>query len=115
MNRRILLSFDFNRLTPCSSLSRYEQDRNSLNHPAQARTKRIPANRALNTVTSAATVSGSGPSAWAIRRASSGISAPLTDWRGNSAYRLQAAQNLLQRFFLETQGEAGVSLQRGAA
>ncbi|MFC1797635.1 hypothetical protein ACFL1V_11205 [Pseudomonadota bacterium] len=27
---------------------------------------------------------------------------PLTDWRASSGYRMLAAQNLLQRFFLET-------------
>jgi len=40
---------------------------------------------------------------------------PLSDWRGSSDYRMQAAQNLLQRFYLETQGEPGVRLQRGMA
>jgi xanthine dehydrogenase small subunit len=48
---------------------------------------------------------------------------PLTDWRGSAAYRMQAAQNLLLRFFLETQdsssahfpGHFPVQLQRGSA
>jgi len=40
---------------------------------------------------------------------------PLSDWRGSSDYRMQAAQNLLQRFYLEIQGEPGVRLQRGVA
>ncbi len=51
---------------------------------------------------------------------------PLTDWRASSDYRMQAAQNLLQRFFLETQfyheirgvpgiGVPGIQLQRGAS
>jgi xanthine dehydrogenase small subunit len=30
---------------------------------------------------------------------------PISDMRASSAYRLLAAQNLLKRFFLETQGE----------
>jgi xanthine dehydrogenase small subunit len=40
---------------------------------------------------------------------------PLSDWRASSGYRMQAAQNLLQRFFLETQGDAPAQLQRGLA
>jgi xanthine dehydrogenase small subunit len=31
--------------------------------------------------------------------------APLSDLRASSAYRLQVATNLLQRFYLQTQGE----------
>jgi len=38
---------------------------------------------------------------------------PLSDWRGSTEYRMKAAQHLLMRFFLETQGEAPVQLQRG--
>lgn len=38
---------------------------------------------------------------------------PLTDWRASSSYRLQAAQNLLHRFYLEVQGESPAQLQRG--
>ena len=30
---------------------------------------------------------------------------PLSDWRGSSSYRMEAAQNLLQRFWLESSGE----------
>lgn len=37
---------------------------------------------------------------------------PLSDWRGSSEYRMKAAQHLLMRFFLETQGENPVQLQR---
>jgi len=40
---------------------------------------------------------------------------PLNDWRGSSDYRMQAAQNLLQRFYLETQNVAGVRLRRVVA
>jgi xanthine dehydrogenase small subunit len=40
---------------------------------------------------------------------------PLSDWRASSGYRMQAAQNLLRRFFLETQGDAPAQLQRGLA
>lgn len=40
---------------------------------------------------------------------------PLSDWRGSREYRMQAAQNLLQRFYLETQNVAGTRLQRGVA
>ncbi len=40
---------------------------------------------------------------------------PLSDWRGSSDYRMQAAQNLLQRFYLETQNTADARLQRGVA
>ncbi len=35
---------------------------------------------------------------------------PLTDWRASSEYRMLAAQNLLQRFFLETTGSETVQL-----
>ena len=38
---------------------------------------------------------------------------PLTDWRGTSEYRLLTAQNLLERFFLESQSaDHAVRLQR---
>lgn len=40
---------------------------------------------------------------------------PLTDWRGSSAYRMHAAQNLLLRFYLETQDQLRVQVQRGVA
>ena len=39
---------------------------------------------------------------------------PITDMRASAGYRLLATQNLLRRFFLETQGQ-GVKLERGAA
>jgi len=39
---------------------------------------------------------------------------PISDMRASAEYRLLAAQNLLRRFFLETQGEAA-RLERGAA
>jgi xanthine dehydrogenase small subunit len=39
---------------------------------------------------------------------------PLSDWRGSREYRMQAAQNLLQRFFLETTGHGSVQLKQGA-
>ncbi len=32
--------------------------------------------------------------------------APLSDMRASSAYRMQAAQNLLKRFWFETRSEA---------
>ena len=35
---------------------------------------------------------------------------PLTDWRASSEYRMLAAQNLLQRFFLETTSDETVQL-----
>lgn len=35
----------------------------------------------------------------------------LTDWRASKEYRLLTAQNLLQRFFLETTGREAVSLE----
>lgn len=38
---------------------------------------------------------------------------PLSDWRGSRDYRMQSAQNLLQRFYLETHETAGSRLQRG--
>jgi xanthine dehydrogenase small subunit len=38
---------------------------------------------------------------------------PLSDWRGSSEYRMTAAQHLLMRFFLETQCDSPVQLQRG--
>jgi xanthine dehydrogenase small subunit len=42
---------------------------------------------------------------------------PLTDWRASSAYRMLAAQNLLQRFWLESASpvDAPVRLAAGAA
>ncbi|HKX54590.1 MAG TPA: xanthine dehydrogenase small subunit, partial [Xanthomonadales bacterium] len=46
--------------------------------------------------------------AWTLERVQAAQQAlledfePLTDWRGSSAYRMQAAQNLLLRFYLET-------------
>jgi len=40
---------------------------------------------------------------------------PLTDWRGSREYRMQAAQNLLQRFYLDTESTAASRLQRGVA
>lgn len=51
----------------------------------------------------------------AAQRALSQDFTPLTDWRASSEYRMQAAQNLLWRFFLETQGSAPVQVQRGVA
>ncbi len=47
---------------------------------------------------------------------------PLTDWRGSSEYRMKAAQNLLLRFYLETQDQSPkhspeklqLQVQRGA-
>jgi len=39
---------------------------------------------------------------------------PITDMRASAEYRMLTAQNLLRRFFLETQGEAQ-RLERGAA
>jgi xanthine dehydrogenase small subunit len=36
---------------------------------------------------------------------------PLTDWRASREYRLLSAQNLLQRFFLETTGRQNVSIE----
>jgi xanthine dehydrogenase small subunit len=38
---------------------------------------------------------------------------PLTDWRASSEYRMLAAQNLLQRFYLETSGREPVQLAVG--
>jgi xanthine dehydrogenase small subunit len=38
---------------------------------------------------------------------------PLTDWRASSEYRLLVAQNLLQRFFLETTGAEPAQLAAG--
>ncbi len=38
---------------------------------------------------------------------------PLNDWRGSAEYRMKSAQHLLMRFFLETQEQAPVQLQRG--
>ena len=38
---------------------------------------------------------------------------PLTDWRASSEYRMLAAQNLLQRFYLETSGSEPVQLAMG--
>ncbi|CAN7694682.1 xanthine dehydrogenase small subunit [Rhizobium sp. LjRoot254] len=35
---------------------------------------------------------------------------PLTDWRASAEYRLLVAQNLLRRFYLETQGDERVRL-----
>ena len=40
---------------------------------------------------------------------------PITDMRASAAYRLLTAQNLLRRFFLETQGQGERLLRRGAA
>ncbi len=40
---------------------------------------------------------------------------PISDWRASSEYRMIAAQNLLQRFFLETTRDEPVHLQAGAA
>jgi xanthine dehydrogenase small subunit len=48
-----------------------------------------------------------------IERAKSALAAdfqPLTDWRASGEYRMLAAQNLLQRFFLETTGSETVQL-----
>jgi xanthine dehydrogenase small subunit len=38
---------------------------------------------------------------------------PLTDWRASAGYRMLAAQNLLQRFFLETTSSEPVRLVAG--
>jgi xanthine dehydrogenase small subunit len=35
---------------------------------------------------------------------------PITDWRASREYRMLSAQNLLQRFFLETTGGEPVQL-----
>jgi xanthine dehydrogenase large subunit len=35
---------------------------------------------------------------------------PISDWRASAGYRMLAAQNLLQRFYLETAGEAACRL-----
>jgi xanthine dehydrogenase small subunit len=35
---------------------------------------------------------------------------PLSDFRATAAYRMRVAQNLLQRFYLETHGEQKQSL-----
>jgi xanthine dehydrogenase large subunit len=35
---------------------------------------------------------------------------PISDWRASAGYRMLAAQNLLQRFYLETTGEASCQL-----
>ena len=40
---------------------------------------------------------------------------PLTDWRASADYRLLVAKNLLRRFYLETQGDAPVRLDRKQA
>ncbi|CAN7589338.1 xanthine dehydrogenase small subunit [Rhizobium sp. LjRoot98] len=40
---------------------------------------------------------------------------PLTDWRASADYRLLVAQNLLRRFYLETQGDEPVRLDRKQA
>jgi xanthine dehydrogenase small subunit len=39
---------------------------------------------------------------------------PLTDWRASEEYRMLAAQNLLQRFFLETTTKEHVQLALAA-
>jgi xanthine dehydrogenase large subunit len=36
---------------------------------------------------------------------------PISDWRASDSYRMCAAQNLLQRFFLETSGKANLRLE----
>jgi xanthine dehydrogenase small subunit len=40
---------------------------------------------------------------------------PLTDWRASADYRLLVAKNLLRRFYLETQGDEPVRLDRKLA
>jgi xanthine dehydrogenase small subunit len=40
---------------------------------------------------------------------------PITDWRASKEYRMMAAQNLLQRFFLETTTKEPVQLATAAA
>jgi xanthine dehydrogenase small subunit len=40
---------------------------------------------------------------------------PLTDWRASADYRLLVAKNLLRRFYLETQGDEAVRLDRKQA
>ncbi|MDW5316275.1 xanthine dehydrogenase small subunit [Rhizobium sp. PL01] len=40
---------------------------------------------------------------------------PLTDWRASADYRLLVAKNLLRRFYLETQGDETVRLDRKQA
>jgi xanthine dehydrogenase small subunit len=40
---------------------------------------------------------------------------PLTDWRASADYRLLVAKNLLRRFYLETEGEEPVRLDRKQA
>ncbi len=40
---------------------------------------------------------------------------PITDWRASSEYRMIAAQNLLQRFFLEMTRDEPVHLKAGSA
>jgi xanthine dehydrogenase small subunit len=40
---------------------------------------------------------------------------PLTDWRASADYRLLVAKNLLRRFYLETQGDEPVRLDRKQA
>jgi xanthine dehydrogenase small subunit len=40
---------------------------------------------------------------------------PLTDWRASADYRLLVAKNLLRRFYLETQGDQPVRLDRKQA
>ncbi|HET6564928.1 MAG TPA: xanthine dehydrogenase small subunit, partial [Xanthomonadales bacterium] len=62
--------------------------------------------------------------AWTLERVQAAQQAllqdfqPLDDWRGSSAYRMKAAQNLLLRFYLENQEQMPVQmpvqLQRGA-
>jgi xanthine dehydrogenase small subunit len=39
---------------------------------------------------------------------------PLTDWRASADYRRRAAQNLLQRFFLEYEAGAPIQVAAGA-
>ena len=36
---------------------------------------------------------------------------PLSDMRASAEYRMQVAQNLLQRFWLESQGQRGINLE----
>jgi xanthine dehydrogenase large subunit len=38
---------------------------------------------------------------------------PLSDWRASAGYRMLAAQNLLQRFYLETRNETDCQLENG--
>jgi xanthine dehydrogenase small subunit len=58
--------------------------------------------------------------AWTLERVQAAQQAmeqdfrPLNDWRGSAEYRMKAAQNLLLRFYLETQEQMQVQVQREA-